>query len=99
MGVTDPTVQVDHIDRDPLNCRKANLRVATNALNHQNVVAHRGARSRFRGVTWDKTRNKWQARVKINYKTYMLGRFDSEEEAASVAAAFRAEHMPYAVEH
>lgn len=36
LGILDPMVYVDHIDRDPTNCRKCNLRAATpqqNALN------------------------------------------------------------------
>lgn len=97
MGVTDPKVQVDHIDLNPLNNTRANLRLATNAENHQNVMGGHG-RSGVRGVCWDSSRQKWIAKAKLNYKNYQLGRFDTVEEAAAVVAAWRAENMPFSEE-
>lgn len=97
MGVTDPRVQVDHIDRDPLNNTRANLRLANNAENHQNVAGGH-SNTGVRGVTWDKSRQKYLAGAKLNYKRYNLGRFDTLEEAAAVVAAWRAKHMPYSEE-
>ena len=38
--------------------------------------------SGFRGVSYDKTRNKWRAYIKLQYKNKHLGRFDTFEEAA-----------------
>lgn len=38
--------------------------------------------SGFRGVSYDKTRNKWRAYIKLQYKNKNLGRFDIFEEAA-----------------
>lgn len=43
--------------------------------------------SGFRGVSYDKTRNKWRAYIKLQYKTRFLGRFDTFEEAAEVRLA------------
>ncbi len=39
--------------------------------------------SRFTGVNWCKTRNKWLTGIKINGKIRHLGRYDNEEEAAA----------------
>jgi len=71
----------DHINRNGLDNRRSNLRLATKSQNMANAVS-RGGSSRFKGVLWDKARSKWKAQGKHNYKIYMLGRFDIEEDAA-----------------
>lgn len=90
--------QGDHINRDRLDNRRSNLRIATPAQNSQNISSQRGASSRFRGVSWDKARDKWAVYVKLGGLRRNLGRFADEEEAAAVASRWRAEHMPFAVE-
>lgn len=87
----------DHISGDKSDNRRENLRVLTQRENRQNVAAYGG--SRHRGVSWDPARQKWRATGKAPGMRYTkhLGRFDTEVEAAEVAAAFRAEHMPFAV--
>lgn len=37
--------------------------------------------SKYKGVTWDKGRNKWQSRIKKDGKSIYIGRYVSEEEA------------------
>ena len=89
--------QVDHRDGDPLNNRRGNLRVVTNAENAQNR-RHAGGSSRHRGVCWNRQSQKWQAGAKLNGRSFHLGLFDNEEDAAAAASAFRREHMPFARE-
>lgn len=91
-------VQGDHIDRDRLNCRRSNLRVVTDGQNKQNVPSTAGSSSRYRGVSWNGRRGKWEAEVTLNYVHHHLGRFDDEQEAAAVAQAWRLANMPYTVE-
>ncbi len=93
-----PGYEVDHIDLNKGNNRRANLRVVTHAQNHQNKAANRGGYSRRRGVTFDRGRGKWVAKHKMHGKTFNLGRYSTEDEAAAAAASFRAEHMPYSAE-
>ena len=90
----DDPRQVDHIDGDPLNCQRANLRVCTDALNAQNQGS-RGGSSRYRGVTWDRARGKWMASATLNGRRTTIGRFDTEQEANAAAVAWRARHMPF----
>src|SRR5205823_2166668 len=87
--------EVDHINGDGLDNRRANLRIVTRAQQAQNRLKIRGA-SRFRGVFRTTDGLPWRAEVRLKGRNYYLGRFSSEQEAARVAATWRREHMPYA---
>ena len=85
LGVTDPSIIIDHIDCDPLNNTKANLRVVTkseNCLNRKNKA---------KGYSYDRRRGKWQAYVTRAGKTVYIGRFNTEYEAASAVEIARKE--------
>ena len=76
-------VQIDHINRNGLDCRRSNLRVADNSLNHANVDKNNGSyTSRYKGVHWRRDRNRWSAEIKVRYKSIKLGRYETEVEAA-----------------
>lgn len=89
--------EVDHENGDPRDNRRSNLRVGTRALNQQNRKGAYGS-SRYRGVIYCKQTGRWIAKVGLGGRSHHLGRFDTEREAAEVAAAFRAEHMPFSAE-
>lgn len=90
--------KVDHVNRNPLDNRRTNLRLATDAENMQNRGSRPGSSSSYRGVYWNRAARKWGARVGLNRQVYDLGLFEVEIEAARVAARFRAERMPFTVE-
>lgn len=90
-------LEVDHRNRDRFDCRRENLRVVTRVENSQNVPGRPGT-SAHRGVAWDKARQRWRAQVMIAGRQHQLGRFDTEDEAAAAAAAYRREHMPFSEE-
>lgn len=76
-------MQVDHINGNGLDCRRSNMRVCSIKDNHRNVRKSTDLKSsKFKGVCWDKARNKWQAKIKVNQKGIGLGRFDDETQAA-----------------
>jgi hypothetical protein len=87
-------VQVDHVNGDKLDNRRANLRVCTQAQNQQNNYHDRP----YRGTYWDAQSNCWRAQVRLAGKPHNLGRFAAREEAAAVASAFRREHMPFSAD-
>lgn len=87
-------LEVDHINRDKLDNRRANLRIVPKGSNVQNMGSRVGSSSRFRGVTWNKRSCKWQAQLHGVY----LGMYESEVEAGEVARKARAEKYPYAVD-
>lgn len=98
LGEIEAGLEPDHINRDGLDNRRANLRAVTHAQNMQNLPLRRVGTSRHRGVSWSKQSKKWQAACTLGAVPRHLGYFTDESEAASVARAFRAAHMPYAVE-
>jgi len=84
-----PEHQIDHINMDKSDNRLVNLRDVTCAINKQNIkFAKKGSKSGMLGSHWDKSHNKYKARIKLNGKTKNLGYFDTAEEAhkASVDA-------------
>jgi hypothetical protein len=94
----DQAIITDHINRDRLDNRRANLRALLKASNPQNVPSYRGASSQYRGVSWMKRNRKWIAYVQIEGKQHYLGLFVSEDEAASAAKAARVRLLPYATD-
>jgi|ERR1041385_872703 hypothetical protein len=73
---------IDHIDRNPFNNQRSNLRVCTQSQNLANSTKRKGTISKYKGVTWDKSRNVWKAQIQFEYKHINIGYFNSENEAA-----------------
>ena len=71
----------DHIDRNPLNCKKENLRSATTVQNAQNRSLKSTNKSGVTGVHWDKKMNKWCASITVDKKRIIIGYFYKKEDA------------------
>ncbi|RWQ72537.1 HNH endonuclease [Bacillus cereus] len=75
----------DHINRDKLDNRKSNLRIATRAQNNYNVpTRQKQTTSIYKGVTWSNRDQKWQSSIVMNGKKNHLGYFSDETFAARV---------------
>lgn len=76
--------KVDHKFHNLLDNRRRMLRPATHRQNCSNRLTNRtpNKSSRFKGVTWYKSRRKWGARIRVNYRRIFLGLFESERDAA-----------------
>ena len=81
-------LECDHANRNPLDNRRSNLRIATHGQNSLNRGAFTGSSSRFRSVTWYEARKKWRARVGHEGKEHHLGYFEIELDAALAVDAF-----------
>ena len=90
-------VLADHRNGNRLDNRRANLRRCDRTTNPQNQGS-RGGRSRHRGVTLDKSSQRWRASVVLNGRRHHLGYFEHELAAAAAASQFRAVHMPYSAD-
>jgi hypothetical protein len=73
--------QIDHIDGDGLNNRFLNLRKANQSENNCNSKRRKNNSSGFKGVSWSKSKNKWEARIKIKGLQRFLGHFLTPELA------------------
>jgi|SRR6188768_735071 len=80
LGLDDPKLFCDHSDHNGLNNQKYNLRIATRSQNNANKQPT--GTSKYLGVSWDKSRNKWKAEIRKNKKGIHIGRFKNEAEAA-----------------
>jgi len=80
---------IDHINRNSLDNRKCNLRKCSNSQNQWNTVKQKNNKSGFKGVYWNKEKEKWQAQISFGKDavgkqvTFYLGRFDNVLEAAA----------------
>lgn len=82
LGVTDPRILVDHKNRNGLDNRRDNIRVASRAQNMHNRISSSNNTSGYKGVHWDKRKEKWIAAIGIDGRRKHLGNFDSSEDAA-----------------
>lgn len=87
-------VEGDHINRNRLDNRRANLRAVPREGNMQNTPRHRDNSSPYRNVGWDKRRCKWIVQVSGRF----IGYYTDIEEAAAVAKSARLRLMPYATD-
>jgi len=78
---TELEKQTDHINADPLDNRRANLRNVTIAQNSRNRKRNKISKSGYKGVLYRKDRNKWRAMIGFNGRKINLGQFNTPEEA------------------
>lgn len=85
----NPSEEVDHVNRNGLDNRRSNLRLATKSQQKRNsskcrFYLGRPPTSKYKGVTRDwKNKNKiWRAQITFDKRVYNLGRFSSEIDAA-----------------
>ena len=71
---------IDHVDNDKDNTKP--LRLVTKLQNAHNRNGRKNTSSKYTGVYFIKTTNKWRATIRINKCFKHLGVFLTEEEAA-----------------
>lgn len=77
-------VEVDHVNGDPRDNRRCNLRLCTRAENSRNVrpMPFRKHGLPFKGIS--PSGQRWAAFIETGHKQRYLGTFESAEEAARV---------------
>lgn len=80
--------EVDHKDRNGLNCQKYNLRTATRQQN----CCNRNDKVKQKGISWSKSRGKWKAHIQVDKKELHLGYFALKETAAATYDAAALKH-------
>lgn len=73
-------VKIDHINNNPLDNRRENLRIISNSGNNRNRKKI-STDSKYYGVSWHTTNKKWRCQISIEQKT-LHANYDEEEHAA-----------------
>lgn len=83
MGPSPVGKEIDHENRDKLDCRRNNLRFITHQENilNKEYDYYVGVVGRRYGVS---TNTRWQAMINVNGRQIALGSFSSREEAVKV---------------
>lgn len=88
-----PTLQIDHINGNRGDNRPENLREVTNSENARNRKKVTNNTSGFCGVTYRKSRKKWEASIYTASRVRLfLGNFDSVEDAVKVRKCAEIQH-------
>lgn len=77
LNISDPTIIVDHRDRNKLNCQKYNLR----QTDHKGNARNRSAIGKTGHIGVYKVGNKYRARIKVNGRNISLGNYDNINDA------------------
>lgn len=88
---------VDHINHDPLDNRRSNLRILTNAQNCQNKNGlNRNNKTGVRGVSWCKSLGAWRVSIRRDGKYIYQNNFKKFEDAKVAAEEAIKKYLPYA---
>lgn len=89
MGVVDDKNSViDHIDRNPLNNRRANLRICTHTDNCRNSKGKNVKKTTiYKGVWWSTSKQRYYSQITVDNKCLTIG---SGQDATYLAHAYDA---------
>ena len=82
LGLHDGDKRIsDHINHDPLDNRRENLRIVNHAQNSANSSLPINNTSGYKGVIWNG--KNWTAQITVSGKSIYLGTFDDKLDAAA----------------
>ena len=73
---------IDHINGNKLDNRKINLRICSLSENLKNQKLRINNTSGYKGVSFEKRRNKWRSQIKIGRQVKEIGQFKTAIQAA-----------------
>jgi len=80
--IPGPGLDVHHINHNPLDNRRSNLRACAHQDNQRSQAIRRTSASGFKGVGWHSRDRAWRAYITVDYKQVSLGYFRDKEAAA-----------------
>jgi hypothetical protein len=82
LSLNDKNQLIDHGDGNGLNNQRSNLRLASAHQNNRNTRKMKNCSSKYKGVSWLPSKERWKSVIYINKSNYQIGLFKDEEEAA-----------------
>lgn len=76
--------EVDHINGDPLDNRRENLRLVEHHQNAKNQTCQDNVSSKFKGVYWSTNDNSWVVQIKENGRYRTIHGIQSEDIAGMI---------------
>jgi len=92
-NTTDPNIFIDHIDSNPLNNSKQNLRISNARKNSHNKKKRHNTSSKYLGISFEKRKNKWKSQIKIDGIVIQIGHDKKEINAAKRRDLFILENL------
>ena len=72
---------IDHIDHNPLNNTRSNIRYSNALHNANNKKIYKNNKTGYAGINYNKQNNKWMARIGYNHQDYFLGYYTDKNDA------------------
>ena len=79
-----PEIEVDHIDGNPFNNRKSNLRLCSHIENQKNLKLAINNKSGAKGVRYNNKTKCWEAEIWFNNEHIHIGKSKNKEEAIAM---------------
>jgi hypothetical protein len=89
-GIDPEGYHVDHVDGNPSNNRRDNLRLVSNQENQKNKQLPKNNKTGVMGVY--KVGDKWLASIRVNGRTIHIGSYDTINEAANARKSEEEKH-------
>jgi hypothetical protein len=86
-------IQIDHINGNPLDNRRENLRFCNPSQNRANSRRSPKNTSGFKGVHWDRKWGRWVSMIRVNGKKIYLGSSDDPAKAHKLYCEAAKEHF------
>jgi hypothetical protein len=87
-----PIDRIDYIDGDKTNIKISNLRDVSQTTDGRNAAMKSNNTSGYSGVSFDKSRGLWMAKIKVCGTSKFLGRFKEISSAVSAYEAAKVKH-------
>ena len=78
---TSKDTVIDHINRNKLDCRRENMRIADNQINSLNRNSPCNSTTGYKGVSYDNRKGKFKSYIKYNGKRIDIGYYSTAELA------------------
>ena len=88
IGVHDSRIIVDHVNRDRLDCRRANLRIVTHTQNSANHSLFQTNKTGYTGVYYSKCSGRYEVKIGYNHRRILLGSTKDKSKLITLAQMY-----------